>query len=412
MGRKNRYPAEIKEQAINEYLNGIKGATEIAEELSIDSSTLRSWVKKYQTYGIEVFSDKDRNKSYSKELKESAIRDYLEGAGSLKDISIKYGISSHEVLRGWIKKYNRLETIKDYDPKGEVYMTKGRKTTIEERQEIVAYCIEHDYDYKGTAERYELSYAQVYQWVKKYNELGDDGLLDKRGWSIQWICKVLKIARSSDYKWTHRVETSNEIENHELCNLILDYDELFGHILGYRRMTDWINELNSVQYNSKRIHRLMKMLGVKSVIRQKSKKYSRSTPEITAENILNRNFFAAKPNEKWLTDVTEFKIKGSSKKLYLSAIIDLYDLSVVAYHISDRNNNQLVFDTYHKAIARYPEAKPLFHSDRGFQYTIKKMIHHKVINHLGYFIYFTCLLDREQFIPSVFSYFNSDFNKP
>ncbi|CAH2760444.1 helix-turn-helix domain-containing protein [Erysipelothrix amsterdamensis] len=181
MGRKNKYPAEIKEQAINEYLNGIKGAPEIAEELSIDSSTLRSWVKKYQTYGIEVFSDKDRNKSYSKELKESAIRDYLEGAGSLKDISIKYGISSHEVLRGWIKKYNRLETIKDYDPKGEVYMTKGRKTTIEERQEIVAYCIEHDYDYKGTAERYELSYAQVYQWVKKYNELGDDGLLDKRG---------------------------------------------------------------------------------------------------------------------------------------------------------------------------------------------------------------------------------------
>ncbi len=177
-------------------------------------------------------------------------------------------------------------------------------------------------------------------------------------------------------------------------------------------MTDWINELNSVQYNSKRIHRLMKMLGVKSVIRQKSKKYSRSTPEITAENILNRNFFAAKPNEKWLTDVTEFKIKGSSKKLYFSAIIDLYDLSVVAYHISNRNNNQLVFDTYHKAIARYPEAKPLFHSDRGFQYTIKKMIHHKVINHLGYFIYFTCLLDREQFIPSVFSYFNSDFNKP
>lgn len=183
------------------------------------------------------------------------------------------------------------------------------------------------------------------------------------------MCKVLKIARSSYYKWTHRVETRNEIENHELCNLILDYDELFGHILGYRRMTDWINELNSVQYNSKRIHRLMRMLGVKSVIRQKSKKYSRSTPEITAENILNRNFFAAKPNEKWLTDVTEFKIKGSSKKLYLSAIIDLYDLSVVAYHISDRNNNQLVFDTYHKAIARYPEAKPLFHSDRGFQYT-------------------------------------------
>lgn len=181
MGRKNKYPAAIKEQVVKEYLNGIKDATEIAEELSIYRSTLRSWVKKYQTYGIEAFLDKPRNKSYSKELKESAIRDYLEGVGSLEEITIKYDISSHEVLRGWIKKYNRLETIKDYDPKGEVYMTKGRKTTIDERQEIVAYCIEHDYDYKGTADRYELSYAQVYQWVKKYNELGDEGLLDKRG---------------------------------------------------------------------------------------------------------------------------------------------------------------------------------------------------------------------------------------
>lgn len=185
------------------------------------------------------------------------------------------------------------------------------------------------------------------------------------------MCKILKIARSSYYKWTHRIETSNELENQELCNLILDYDEMFDHILGYRRMTDWINELNSVHYNHKRIRRLMKILGLKSVIRPKSKKYSRSTPEITAENILNRSFFASKPNEKWLTDVTEFKIKGSSKKLYLSAILDLYDLSIVAYQISNRNNNQLVFDTYHKAIEKYPEAKPLFHSDRGFQYTSK-----------------------------------------
>ena len=181
MGRQNKYPAELKEQVIKEYLNGTKGATEISEELSINPGTLHSWTRKYQTYGIEVFSDKTRNRSYSKELKESAIRDYLECVGSLQDITIKYDISSHEVLRGWIKKYNRLETIKDYDPKGEVYMTKSRKTTIDERKEIVVHCIEHDCDYKGTAEFYELSYAQVYQWVKKYNERGYEGLLDKRG---------------------------------------------------------------------------------------------------------------------------------------------------------------------------------------------------------------------------------------
>lgn len=181
MGRKNKYPAEVKERVVKEYLKGIKSAVELADELSLNSCTILNWTKKYQAYGIEAFLDKPRNKSYSKELKESAIKDYLEGVGSLEDITIKYDISSHEVLRGWIKKYNRLETIKDYDPKGEVYMTKGRKTTVDERQEIVAYCIEHNYDYKGTAEYYRLSYAQVYQWVKKYNEFGDEGLLDKRG---------------------------------------------------------------------------------------------------------------------------------------------------------------------------------------------------------------------------------------
>lgn len=181
MGRKNKYPAAIKEQAVNEYLNGIKSVEEISEELSINPKTLYSWSKKYSSCGIEAFLDKPRNKSYSKELKESAIRDYLEGVGSLADIADNYDISSHSVLLSWIKKYNRLETIKDYDPKGEVYMTKGRKTTIEERQEIVAHCIKHDYDYKGTAELYGLSYAQVYQWVQKYNEIGYEGLLDKRG---------------------------------------------------------------------------------------------------------------------------------------------------------------------------------------------------------------------------------------
>lgn len=181
MSRNNKYPAVIKEHAVKEYLNGRKSASELADELSIYPRTIRSWAKKYQTYGIESFSDKVRNKNYSKDLKESAIRDYLEGTGSLEDITIKYNISSHTVLRGWIKKYNRLEPIEDYNPKGEVYMTKGRKTTIIERQKIVAYCIEHNQDYKGTAERYDLSYAQVYQWVKKYNELGYEGLLDKRG---------------------------------------------------------------------------------------------------------------------------------------------------------------------------------------------------------------------------------------
>ena len=153
--------------------------------------------------------------------------------------------------------------------------------------------------------------------------------------------------------------------------MIIEYDDRFNHILGYRRMTRWINKLNSKRYNRKRVRRIMQMLGIKSVIRKKKKKYEKSQAEITAENLLSRDFYATKPNEKWATDVTEFKIVGSNQKLYLSAIIDLYDRSIVAYIISTRNDNDLVFRTYELAIRKNPGATPILHSDRGFQYTSK-----------------------------------------
>lgn len=112
----------------------------------------------------------------------------------------------------------------------------------------------------------------------------------------------------------------------------------------------------------------MKSIKLTSVIRKKRKKYIHSTPQITAENILDRDFTANKPNEKWLTDVTEFKLT-TGKKVYLSAILDLGDNSIVSYAIGSSNNNHLVFDTLDKATAANPTAKPLFHSDRGYQYT-------------------------------------------
>jgi transposase InsO family protein len=114
----------------------------------------------------------------------------------------------------------------------------------------------------------------------------------------------------------------------------------------------------------------MQAIGMKSVIRRKKCSYIKSTPEVTAENILNRQFTAEHLNEKWLTDVTEFKF-GNSEKAYLSAILDLKDRGIVSYVIRRHNNNQLVFDTFDVAVALYPDAKPLFHSDRGFQYTNK-----------------------------------------
>lgn len=196
---------------------------------------------------------------------------------------------------------------------------------------------------------------------------------ENKGWSIRWMCQQLDINRAAYYKWLHREIPEAEQENILLAQLIREYDERFNHILGYRRMTLYINRLNNKHYSKNHVHRIMKEMNIHSAIRRKRKKYQHSVPETTADNILNRDFNAKAPNEKWATDVTEFKwYEGPVvHKLYLSAILDLYDLFPVAWVVSRRNDNKLVLDTFEQAIRKNPDAKPVFHSDRGFQYTSK-----------------------------------------
>ena len=207
----------------------------------------------------------------------------------------------------------------------------------------------------------KLRYESKYLAIRHFHETEQ--------WSIAWMCKQLEISRAAYYKWLDREIPKQESENLKLAELIKEYDQRFGHILGYRRMTSWVNRFNHTAYGKKRVHRIMKKLGIQSVIRKKKKKYVSSPPETTAENKLCRDFYASAPNQKWSTDVTEFKIPGEKKKLYLSVIIDLYDRYPVSYVISSRNDNQLVFKTFDKAVISNPNAAPIFHSDRGFQYT-------------------------------------------
>ncbi len=123
-----------------------------------------------------------RNKKYSKEMKAEAVHAYQNGEGSLREICRKYGISEKRVLRNWIKWYNGHKEFRERRGAGmEIYMTKGRKTTQEERAEIVAFCIEHGKDYPLTIQTYGVSYQQIYAWVRKYEEKGIDGLKDGRG---------------------------------------------------------------------------------------------------------------------------------------------------------------------------------------------------------------------------------------
>ena len=179
---KSPHTPEFRAMVSQEYLDGIGSYRFLAERYNIGTRTLREWVAKFRIHGIDAFITQTGNTAYSSDFKIMCVEAVLSGKGSVNDIVAKYNISSEYVLINWINLYNTNKELKDYDPKREVYMADARrKTTLEERKEIVEYCIAHDRNYKGAASKYGVSYSQVYSWVRKYDALGTDGLTDKRG---------------------------------------------------------------------------------------------------------------------------------------------------------------------------------------------------------------------------------------
>ena len=193
-------------------------------------------------------------------------------------------------------------------------------------------------------------------------------LHEEKRYPIKALCDILDLNRSSYYKWLSRNVGEQEAKDAELIKKIIILHQDSNGIFGYRRMQLNLKRRFGLHCNKKRIYRVMRIIGLKSVIRRKRPNYVKSTPEVTADNILNRDFHADNLNEKWLTDVTEFKY-GDGSKLFLSAILDLKDKGIISYMMGNRNTNKLVFDTFDAAVEEHPESTPLFHSDRGFQYT-------------------------------------------
>lgn len=177
-----KFPAEKKIEIIEAYQTGEVAWSQLREVYGMNPNEIYRWISKYEANGIAAFIKGTGNTSYLQEFKIQCVEAYLQGEGSLDDIVAKYNISNKGVLQQWIRRYNANKELKDYDPKREVYMAEARrKTTLAERREITEYCITHDKDYKGTAVLYEVSYSQVYNWVKKYLAEGEEGLTDRRG---------------------------------------------------------------------------------------------------------------------------------------------------------------------------------------------------------------------------------------
>jgi len=198
---------------------------------------------------------------------------------------------------------------------------------------------------------------------------------------VELACATLQVSRSAYYKWLRDDFGARTAENERIADLIEEIHSKSPD-KGYRRIRDDLERWHQVKINDKRALRICRKRDIKSTIKYANHGCTRqaANPQYTAENILNRDFHAEKPDEKWLTDVTEFQwYEGPEKhKIYLSAILDLYDRRIVSFVISDRNDNPLVFHTLDAAVAANPDAHPLFHSDRGFQYT-NRVFHNKLV---------------------------------
>ena len=213
-----------------------------------------------------------------------------------------------------------------------------------------------------------------YQTVKE--------LHNEKGYTIQELCPLVHIARSSYYKWLNHPKSSHALENEKISTAIQEiYKE--HPDTGHRRIRDDLEKDYNICTSNKRVLHFCRVLHIQSTVKFRKQGCTKnaSDPQVTAQNLLHREFWAGRPNEKWLTDVTEFKwYEGPIiHKLYLSPILDLCDRRIVSYVIRDRNDNKLVFDTLDKAVLENPDAHPLFHSDRGFQYT-SRTFHKKLLD--------------------------------
>lgn len=154
---------------------------EICKMFHISETTLYEWRAKYKFGGVTELIRPTKNKIYSKELKQRAVKDYLSGKYSMFDILAKYGISGLSVFKKWLKIYTSHSELQDSGKGMSQTMTKGRKTTLEERLEIAQACLANGKNYQETAAQYGVSYQQVYQWVRKFEQGGEEALQDRRG---------------------------------------------------------------------------------------------------------------------------------------------------------------------------------------------------------------------------------------
>lgn len=203
-----------------------------------------------------------------------------------------------------------------------------------------------------------------YKIIREFNE--------DKGWAVSSICGILEISRSAYYKWLNKKPSEKELEDQKIVDKIKEIADSNNSLFGTEKMTYVLKLRHGFTCGHNRVYRLMCINDISSSFRKTARyKYKKSEPEETAENLLGRDFDSENINEKWCSDVTEIKVPETGEKLYMSPVLDLCDRYPVGLAVSDRNDCALTDKALAQALENNPGAKPLYHTDRGFQYTRK-----------------------------------------
>ncbi|MED3561606.1 IS3 family transposase [Bacillus xiapuensis] len=369
-----KFTAEDKLAAVQRYLKGGESYPSIGESLGTSTSVVMNWVMQYQHHGVEGLLKKSYT-SYSAQFKLDVLNYMNDHGTSPNETATIFNITSPALIRKWRMQFesqgiDALEKKKKGRPTMKKENKKSTKSTPVEgsvealQAEIERLRMENAYFKKVECLSSKQGKITKQDKAKVVFELRSE-------FPVNALLKLADIPRSTYYYW---VSTFNRPDKDaELKTLIQAiYHEHKGRY-GYRRIT---NELKNKGHrvNHKKVQRLMKELGLKSIVRMKKYRSYRGDVGKTAPNILDRNFHAERPNKKWVTDITEFKLFG--EKLYLSPMLDLFNGEIITYTIDSRPKFSLVKTMLDQAFERLSdEDELLIHSDQGWHYRMPQYQH-------------------------------------
>ncbi|MFJ7726281.1 IS3 family transposase [Neobacillus sp. NPDC097160] len=365
-----KYSLETKLAAVIAYLDGIESFKDIAHKHNVNMTMLKKWVSKFREHGLAAFQK--TYTFYSVAFKMDVLNYINEMGASIEEAALAFNIPASTTVANW-KYLFETQGIDALQPKakGRPSMNKKSKKNqpIEGSQEALLEEIERL--------RMENAYFKKVECLSsrkgKITEQDKANVIYdlRHEFKVINLVKMAGIPRSTYYYWVkqmNRPDKYNEVK--ELIQQI--FDEHHGRY-GYRRITLELRN-RGLKLNHKTVHRLMKEMGLKCLVRMKKYRSYRGKVGKIAPNLLERDFQATKPNEKWVTDVTEFHLHG--EKLYLSPVLDLYNGEIIAYNVEKRPVYPLVSKMLDKAFKRLKDCDtPILHSDQGWHYQMKQYQH-------------------------------------